>query len=262
MDEIILINNQKLPVKEYDGQRVVTFKDIDTIHNRPEGTASRNFKTNRNHFIEGEDFYIVKHSDIQKDEIRTLGFEVPNRGITLITESGYLMLVKSFTDNLAWDVQRDLVNKYFRIKVIDKCGRLIIAEYEKRLQELERKMFDLYKELTDYKTNYNNVQKKLLKYYKPQYDDTGILTVHNLQEFLKSRNISVKYNDETREIEYKRIYEDNPSLLDEIAHDFLIPNNIGMVIFNDLQNDLKRCSVGKIYRFLDLIAVLKHDDFE
>ncbi|MBQ8823777.1 MAG: ORF6N domain-containing protein [Ruminococcus sp.] len=116
MDEIITINKRDLSVKEYDGQRVVTFKDIDTIHNRPEGTASRNFKTNRNHFIEGEDFYIVKPSDIQKDEIRLS--EINNRGTTFITESGYLMLVKSFTDDLAWDVQRDLVNKYFRAKAI------------------------------------------------------------------------------------------------------------------------------------------------
>lgn len=118
MNEIIVINNQELPVKEYDGQRVVTFKDIDTIHKRPEGTARRNFNTNEKYFIEGEDFYNVKQSDIQMYEIRTLGFEVPNRGITLITESGYLMLVKSFTDDLAWDVQRDLVNKYFRAKAI------------------------------------------------------------------------------------------------------------------------------------------------
>ena len=49
-------------------------------------------------------------------EKRTLGFEVPNRGLTLITESGYLMLVKSFTDDLAWDVQRQLVNLYFRVQ--------------------------------------------------------------------------------------------------------------------------------------------------
>jgi len=41
-------------------------------------------------------------------EIRTLGIERPQGGVlekvTLITESGYLMLVKSFTDDLAWKV--------------------------------------------------------------------------------------------------------------------------------------------------------------
>lgn len=29
--------------------------------------------------------------------------------VTLMTETGYLMLVKSFTDDLAWKVQRELV---------------------------------------------------------------------------------------------------------------------------------------------------------
>lgn len=44
MNEIIIINNQELPVKEYDGQRVVTFKDIDMIHKRPEGDFILKFK--------------------------------------------------------------------------------------------------------------------------------------------------------------------------------------------------------------------------
>ena len=38
--------------------------------------------------------------------------------VTVVTESGYLMLVKSFTDELAWQIQRMLVNTYFRTQVI------------------------------------------------------------------------------------------------------------------------------------------------
>ena len=45
------------------------------------------------------------------------GITAPN-GLTLITESGYLMLVKSFTDDLAWDVQRQLVKRYFAQKPV------------------------------------------------------------------------------------------------------------------------------------------------
>lgn len=41
MNEIIKINNHDVAVKEYKGQRVVTFKDIDTVHERPDGTAKR-----------------------------------------------------------------------------------------------------------------------------------------------------------------------------------------------------------------------------
>lgn len=114
--EEITINHFPLQVKEYNGQRVVTLKDIDTVHGRPNGTASRNFLANRKHFIEGEDFFLVKQADIKNNEIR--GFEVPKRGLTIFTESGYLMLVKSLTDDLSWSVQRQLVNSYFRLKDI------------------------------------------------------------------------------------------------------------------------------------------------
>ncbi|EEX0080363.1 ORF6N domain-containing protein, partial [Salmonella enterica] len=49
------------------------------------------------------------------DEAREMGVTAPN-GIIFLTESGYLMLVKSFTDDLAWKVQRELVNNYFRTR--------------------------------------------------------------------------------------------------------------------------------------------------
>lgn len=112
----VTINHMPLSVKEYEGKRVVTFKDIDTVHNRPGGTARKRFNDNKAHFIEGEDFYTVD----QPSEIRTLGITRPQGGVpekvTLITETGYLMLVKSFTDDLAWKVQRELVNSYFRVE--------------------------------------------------------------------------------------------------------------------------------------------------
>lgn len=118
----VTINKTELPIKEYHGQRVVTLKEIDTVHNRPDGTARRNLNANKDHFIEGTDFFVLD----QPSEIRTLGFERPQGGtpqsVTLITESGYLMLVKSFTDDLAWAVQRQLVNTYFRAKGVKKKG--------------------------------------------------------------------------------------------------------------------------------------------
>lgn len=106
----LTIGNVNVVIKEYQGQRVVTLKDIDTVHQRPDGTARRNFNTNKQHFIEGVDYF-----KIQPNEIRTVGITSPNGG-TVVTESGYLMLVKSFTDDLSWDVQRELVNTYFRVK--------------------------------------------------------------------------------------------------------------------------------------------------
>lgn len=99
------IQGTEIQIKEYQGKRVVTLKDVDAVHQRKPGTASRNFRENRMHFIDGVDFYKIN----QPDEIRRLGISRPQGGtaneVTLITETGYLMLVKSFTDDLAWKVR-------------------------------------------------------------------------------------------------------------------------------------------------------------
>lgn len=115
MNELVHIGESDISVKEYNGQRVVTFKDIDTVHQRADGTAGRNFRQNRERFIEGEDYYKISADEIRRIKL----FDIPDRATSeyiLVTESGYLMLVKSFTDDLAWDVQRKLVSSYFKVK--------------------------------------------------------------------------------------------------------------------------------------------------
>ncbi|MBU5333595.1 ORF6C domain-containing protein [Anaerocolumna aminovalerica] len=124
MNEILNISGVTLNIKMYNGERVVTFKDIDMVHKKSEGSARKRFHDNNKHFIENEDFYIVKPKDFQKSEKRTSGIEsedINNRGTILMTESGYLMIAKSFTDDLAWKVQRNLVNSYFKLKEVAKA---------------------------------------------------------------------------------------------------------------------------------------------
>lgn len=141
MNEIIVINNHELKAKEYNGQRVVTFKDVDSVHERPDGTARKRFNDNKKHFIEGEDFFVRKTDEAKME----FDIVAPN-GLVLITESGYLMLVKSFTDDLAWEVQRKLVKSYF-----NKKKRLTVQEmmreqlgmidgHEERIKALEDTM--------------------------------------------------------------------------------------------------------------------------
>lgn len=69
-NKLIKVGSHDIAVKEYKGKRVITFKDIDECHERPEGTAGRNFRENKDHFIENEDYSFVKPADIQVNEIR------------------------------------------------------------------------------------------------------------------------------------------------------------------------------------------------
>lgn len=111
----VTIANTQINVIEHQGRRVVTLAMIDQVHQRPDGTARRNFNENKPRLVAGEDYLELN----QPDEIRTLGITRPQGGtpssLIIITESGYLMLVKSFTDDLAWQVQRQLVDSYFRV---------------------------------------------------------------------------------------------------------------------------------------------------
>lgn len=147
MNEII-INGMPLSIKEYEGIRVVTFKDIDMCHKRPEGTARRNFNTNKEHFIEGEDYFVRNSYEAKKE----FGIAAPN-GLTLITESGYYMLVKSFTDDLSWDVQRQLVNSYFRVQQVkdtfsDLSPQLqYLIQMEQRQKQLEARQQEMENKL-------------------------------------------------------------------------------------------------------------------
>lgn len=113
----ISVCDRELEIKEYDGKRVVTFKDIDEVHRRREGTAKNNFQKNRKHFVENEDYYIVKKELLKV--VKSNFYDIPSRGLTVLTETGYLMLVKTFRDDLSWEVQRRLVNAYFSAKETD-----------------------------------------------------------------------------------------------------------------------------------------------
>lgn len=146
MEDLIKIGNQEISKKEFKSQRVVTFKDIDTVHERADGTARKRFNDNKKRFIEGTDFFVVN----TPSEIRTLGIERPQGGtpekVTLITESGYLMIVKSLTDDLAWKVQRQLVDSYFRkVKPLSQVDMMriqlgMIDNHEDRITNLENNM--------------------------------------------------------------------------------------------------------------------------
>lgn len=127
MQQITLVNDRPLRVKEWQGQRVVTFRDIDSLHQRPDGTARKAFNRNRKHFLPGEDFFAVCADVLWTHKIADVSAKA-HEEMYLITESGYLMLVKSFKDDLAWMVQRALVNSYFKGKTnppqtfLERCG--------------------------------------------------------------------------------------------------------------------------------------------
>lgn len=120
MNDVVSINGNDLSIKMWNGQRVVTLADIDKVHERPEGTAKKNFQNNKKHFLLDVDYFQVTRKELREKfspNSEPLKGN-PNIQSYLFTESGYLLLVKSFTDDLAWSVQRQLVNSYFKLNEI------------------------------------------------------------------------------------------------------------------------------------------------
>lgn len=146
--DIIKIGNKDLQVKQYKGQRVVTFKDIDMVHERVEGTASRNFNANKKHFIENVDYFKVCADEIRTHKIMDISNKA-REDITFLTETGYLMLVKSLQDDLAWEVQRELVNRYFRVdnskKVISEMKGQVLTLVNDLFEEKMKDVKEYYK---------------------------------------------------------------------------------------------------------------------
>jgi hypothetical protein len=108
---------QSIKSIDHNGERVVTLRMVDELHQRPEGTAGRNFRRNRGRMLEGVDYWEIPPENLP-DEIRrpSSSWGGPRDMLILLSESGYLMLVKAFRDDLAWEVQRVLVQHYFRSK--------------------------------------------------------------------------------------------------------------------------------------------------
>ena len=141
-NKLVKINNVELGIKEYKKERVVTAWDIAKVHGREPREITQQFNRNKDKFILNEDYFILKIKEfserfktIQSSESQSVIQDfIPNnvKEIPLFTESGYLMLVKTFTDDLSWDIQRQLVKGYFKLKElkssVDKDKRLEIME--------------------------------------------------------------------------------------------------------------------------------------
>lgn len=144
-----LINGHTIEAKEYNGKRVITFKDIDEVHERKSGTARKRFNDNKQWFVEGEDYFRITPS-----VFRTAFGGMDKRqqnDIVLVTESGYLMIIKSFHDDLSWQLQRILVNSYFKAKEMQSENYDDLSPMLRMFIQQERQMKAMQTEIADTK---------------------------------------------------------------------------------------------------------------
>lgn len=85
--DCVIINTMPLAIKEYNNRRVVTFKDVDTLYQRPNGTARKRFNDNKSRFIEGEDYFKVCASEFRTRKIANISSKVQEDIIGLVCKN-------------------------------------------------------------------------------------------------------------------------------------------------------------------------------
>lgn len=119
MTDLMTIQGVQVERMEYREQPVVTLRMVDKLHQKPMDAAKKAFKYHKERFIRNEDYFVAPYAEWLKvgGEKFTPPEKANNLGqIILLTKTGYLMVVKTFTDDRAWRVQRELVNTYFAAK--------------------------------------------------------------------------------------------------------------------------------------------------
>ncbi|GAB2940327.1 ORF6N domain-containing protein [Aquaspirillum soli] len=135
----IAINAIEIQPIIINGQPVLTLAMIDKIHQRPEGTAGRNFRENKSRLIESKHYFQISSDEIRRNNPKAISTASKRKDVIVITEYGYLLLVKSLTDDLAWKIQEQLIECYFRAgspNVLNQTAEALTSSEQRTIQEL------------------------------------------------------------------------------------------------------------------------------
>lgn len=191
MNEMVTVDGTEMQIREYDGQRVVTFDDICAVHKCERKRLTKHFERKRKHFLKDEDYYELTRkelNDLTSPNSKIIGN--PMIKAYLFTESGYLMIIKCLDDDLAWKVQRQLVNSYFKVKqeiperktypllVDDKWLAEMEPNFEYLCKKYKLTRKGLYhKILLDIGKSYNVDDYKILYKYEKGYEARFVMEV-------------------------------------------------------------------------------------
>lgn len=141
----LLVLTERISIKEYKGQRVVTSWDIARVHKREPREINQQFIRLRNKMEENKHYYSIKNVLENKESLTVILGEVLYKSlpfnvkeIILFTQKGYLFLNKNFTDDLSYRVQEILIDDYFTLKeIVESQSRFKLpTTYAEALREL------------------------------------------------------------------------------------------------------------------------------
>lgn len=118
--EVVTVLGKDVVKVEYKGLRVVTLKQIDAIHGKPEDAAYKQFARHEQRYVDGTDFITVNASEFRNRFPELIGAR-GGTAIKLFTERGYGKIVKGWNDDLAWSLHDAMQDAYFVVREIAKA---------------------------------------------------------------------------------------------------------------------------------------------
>lgn len=183
MSNLIKVIDKDLEVKEWRNERVVTVYDVALLHNREVREVNQQFNRVKNKLILNVDYFIIP----KEEYLQSLGVisnKARNKEVVLLTENGYLLLIKVFKDDLSWKVQRVLVDSYFKLRELINNVDLMKLNIINANTEIDRMLA-----LNKYQIEYVQPLEIKAEYTDKVLSSEGTLTVKEIaQDFGKTAN--------------------------------------------------------------------------
>lgn len=143
MEQLKVLGKEKVADFEFTGieggfgedKKAMLVKDIAKIHSRAVKEINRLIGNNKKQFKDGIDIIDLKSVKnfevIQKHLGFSQGFVNRSNHIYLLSERGYLKLLKIMDDEKAWDIYNEIVDNYFNMRVAIKEKKPEIVDNSK-----------------------------------------------------------------------------------------------------------------------------------
>ena len=202
MQEVVEISGKELPIIEWNGQRVITTAQLADIYETEPEKVKKNFQGNKNHFKEGEHFFLLKGNELMDFKDKVTDFPLVGKNanqLYLWTRRGASRHCKMLGTDKAWDQFDVLEENYYNPRenlfdgispelraalVVDKRVTVV----EKKVNNLENTMNIDYAQQKQLKNLANEVVVNALggkgaKAYRYRYEDGSKLSSQCFSRF-------------------------------------------------------------------------------
>lgn len=142
--------------------------DIALMHNKETKRINEAIRNNIDKFVKGKDFIDVKNNSNFLDELidhEILNVNSINRSsnIFILSERGYLKIIKILEDDISWKIYDSIMDEYFD-------NRKVIKEISSNnMLDIQNKMDNFLLEQEQFKQEVKGQIQELQSYYKPTH---------------------------------------------------------------------------------------------